>query len=105
MNKRERGMGGNCHEGRQIMFLKTFIIEWEMFCQKKQEKNVAGLVFFFSIPNQLHDVFIMDFINDFQMGAVDHFMHFNLLTTSYTLVNILQIWEPRSCISYHRELK
>ena len=64
-----------------------------MFCQKKQEKNAAGLVFFFFIPNQLHDVFFMGFINDFQMGAVDHFMHFNLLTTSYTLVNVFQSWE------------
>ena len=76
-----------------------------MFCQKKTREKCSGTCFFFFfIPNQLHDVFFMGFINDFQMGAVDHFMHFNLLTTSYTLVNVFQSWEPRNCISYFWEL-
>lgn len=44
--------------------------------------------------------FFMGFMNDFQMGAIDHFMHFSLLTSSYTLVSFERFWEPRNCISY-----
>ena len=78
-----------------------------MFGQKKQEKNAAGLVFFlfFSTKSIAWRFFFMGFINDFQMGAVNHFMHCHLLTTSYTLVNVFQFWEPQNCISYHKELK
>ena len=90
---------------------EIFIIEREIFCQNRQEKNAAGYVFFIPIlltyfdifvsQNQLHDIFFfMGFMNDFQMGAIDHFMHFGLLTSSYALVSFERFWEPRNCISY-----
>ena len=92
---------------------EIFIIEREIFCQNRQEKNAAGFVFFIPImltyfdifvsQNQLHDIFFfffMGFINDFQMGTIDHFMHPSLLTSNYRLISIERCWEPRICISY-----
>ena len=74
---------------------------------KKTREKCSGTCFFSFFFYQINCMtfFFMGFINDFQMGAVNHFMHCHLLTTSYTLVNIFQFWEPQICVSYHRELK
>ena len=90
------------------MFLKTKYssLRGKSFAKIDKRKMQRDLFFSYQYCLRILTFFLVKincmtfFGGGFHEWFIDHFMHFSLLTSSYTLVSFERFWEPRNCISY-----